>query len=257
MKIGQLNGTTLSSGGLSLIYNDFAVVGFPMIFKSYDEYDYILKNMSGFFENELEKKGYVLLAWTEVGLIYVYSKRMVNSLETFKKAKPFLIKDDNISIHLFREVGINPVPLQMSDVVNALKTGKIDTVFSSHYGLIATQWFTKVKYMADFPLTLMIGAVVVDKKTFDSMPASYQKEMKKLFSDQFYQLNQKVRKDNKAALEQLKKNGYITVVSVNENDKKKFYEVCTKVAYELTEKEYSRDLYLKITKLVDEYRSKK
>ena len=62
----------------------------------------------------------------------------------------------------------------VSDVMTGLQTGTIDTVFSTHYGILTMQWASRVKYMADFPLYLMTGAIVVDKKIFDSMPVQYQ-----------------------------------------------------------------------------------
>jgi len=255
IKIGQLSGAALSSGGLGLIYKDFLVMGFPLIFKNYDEYDYVKEKMTSFFEKEFEKRGYVFLGWSEVGLIYVYSKKKVHSIDTLRSAKPFLVEGDEISYALFKEAKVTPVPLQISDVMTSLQTGTIDTVFSSPYGLIVMQWHTNVKYMASFPITLMIGAVLVDKNLFYSMPASYQTEMKKMFKSTLDGINSKIRSDNNKALEVLKKNGLV-ILPVDNKDKDIFYNVCDKVAMKLTEKEYSRSLYNKIIGYIKEYRKK-
>jgi TRAP-type C4-dicarboxylate transport system substrate-binding protein len=253
IKIGQLSGATFSSGGLGLIYKDFQVVGFPSIFRSYDEYDYIKNKMTDFFEKEFEKRGFVLLAFSEVGSIYLFSKNKVYTVDTLRKSKPFLVSGDTVSQALFDEIKASPVPLQVQDVLTGLQTGTIDTVFSSPYTLIVLQWFTKVKYMANFPITFMIGAIMVDKKLFYSMPQSYQKEMKQMFKTTFDNLNQQVRDDNKKALETLKKNGII-ILEVSKKDKENFYTACNNVADRLTEKEYSRDLYNTIVRHVEEYR---
>ena len=254
--IGQLSGCTFSSGGLALIYKDSAVMGFPMVFRNYEEYDYTKGKMSAFFEKEFEKKGYILLGWTEVGLIYLYSKKKVNTIETFRDSKPFLYEGDTISLALFKESGTTPIPLQMSDIMTGLQTGLIDTIFSSPYALIVTQWFTKVKYMADIPITLMIGAIMVDKKLFYSMPREYQKEMKKTFHTTFNNLNERIRKDNDNALVSLKKNGLI-ILPVNQSSKQVFYDVCNRVADKLTEKDYSKKLLERIRGHVEEFREKK
>jgi len=103
IKIGQLNGCTFSSGGLSLIYKDFVVMGFPMVYKNYDEYDYVRDKMAGSFEKEFEKRGFELLGWTEVGLIYLFSKKKVYNVPTLKDSKPYLVEGDTISIQLFDE----------------------------------------------------------------------------------------------------------------------------------------------------------
>jgi TRAP-type C4-dicarboxylate transport system substrate-binding protein len=254
IKLGQLNGSTFSSGGLGLIYKDFAIMGFPMVFQSYKEYDYVLNKMGPYFEKKFDENGYVLLAWTEVGLIYIYSKNKVNSVTTLRNSKPLLLEGDKISSELFKEVNATPVPIQLSDVLTGLQTGLIDTVFSSPYALIVTQWYTKVKYMADSPITLMIGAVMVDKKTFNSMPSSYRNELKSMFKSTFSKINQKIRQDNKSSLELLKKRGQIVLLSVAKKDKQVFVNACTKVANKLTEREYSRNLLNRIRTYVKEAR---
>lgn len=256
IKLGQVNAATFSSGGLGLIYNDFAIMGFPMIFQSNEEYDYVLSKMGSFFEKKFEENNYVLLAWTEVGLIYIFSKNKVNSVATLRNSKPLLLEGDEISLALFKEVNATPVPIQLSDVLTGLQTGLIDTVFSTPYTLILTQWHARVKYMANAPITLMIGAFMIDKKTFYSMPSSYQRELKSLFKTTFEKLNQTIRLYNKSSLEGLKKRGQITILPVDQKDKEIFINACTKVANRLTEKEYSRDLLNKIRMYTSEYRKK-
>ena len=253
IKIGQLSGATFSSGGLSLIYKDSAILGFPMVFRNEKEYDYVRSKMAGFFENQFRKNGYELLAWSEVGQIFLFSKKKVNSVATLKDSKPLLLEGDNISISLYNEVNTTPVPLQMSDILTGLQTGLIDTIYSSTYALIVTQWFTKVKYMADVPITHMIGAVMVDKALFDSMPQEYQKEMRRLFKIKFDAGIKQVRTDNDNALQALKKAGII-ILPVDNKEKTLFYNVCEKAANKLTESEYSRTLLNTIRGHVNDYR---
>lgn len=255
IKIGQLNGSTFSSGGLGLIYKDFGIMGFPMIFKSYEEYDYVKDKMSSFFEKKFEENGFVLMAWSEVGLIYLFSKYRVNSVEALRFSKPLLIEGDSISLALFNEINASPVPLQIPDVITGLQTGLIDTVFSSPYTLIVTQWFTKVNYMADAPITLMIGGILVEKNTFDKMPANYKKDMKELFKTTFDNLNGRVREDNKNALVSLKKNG-LMILPVAKTDYDLFITVCNRLADRLTKEEYSRATLDNIRMYLNEFRNK-
>jgi len=255
MKIGQLNGAGLSSGGMQLIYKDFGVIGFPMLFRTYEEFDYIIDKIGSYIGEKVEENGFVLLAWTEVGLIYVFSKKKVNSLETLKASKPFLLEGDIVSKSMFDIFNVKAIPLQLSDIVTSLQTGMIDTVFASFYALIATQWWTKVNYGADFPVTLMIGAMVVDKKLFDSMPKNYQTMMKEQFSTKFKTLSKKVRQDDLNSRKLLEKQG-IKYLPVADKDKEIFQNTCLNIYNSLTEKEYSRDLLLKVQSTLEEYRKK-
>ena len=255
MKIGQLNGAGLSSAGMQLIYKDFGVLGFPMIFGTYEEYDYLVDKLGNYVGEKVEDNGFVLLAWTEVGLIYVFSKKKVNSLATLKASKPFLLEGDIVTKSMFDTFNMKPIPLQISDIMTSLQTGMIDTVFSSFYTLIATQWWTRVSYGADFPVTLMIGAIVVDKKIFDSMPKNYQTMMREQFATKFKALSKKIRQENLDSRKLLERQG-IKYLAVDDKEKKIFQEGCLNVYKSLTEKEYSRELLLKVQSTVDEYRNR-
>ncbi len=257
IKMGQLSGAGLSSGGAQLIYKDFGILGFPMIFKDYDEYDYIVKELGYIFEQEFEKNGFILVAWSEVGLIYIFSKKKVDTLDALRNAKPFIMEGDRVSLVLFEEAKIKPVQTKMADIMTDLNTGRVETVFSSTYALIATQWFTKVYYMADFPITLMIGTVVLDKKLFDSMPKNYQIELRRLFKEHFAKLTKKVRKDNEDAREILAKKAGIKILPIDQKQKDIFYKMAERASERLTQSEYSRDMYLKIKNKIEEYRKNK
>lgn len=255
IKIGQLSGATFSNTGLQIIYRSFAIVGFPLVIRNPEEYDYFKNNLGHIFIDKLNQNGYELLAWSETGSIYLFSKKQVNSIGALKTAKPFVLEGDKTSLALFKEAKATPVHLQTSDILTSLQTGQIDTVFSPPYGLIAMQWHSKVNYMADFPITFMMGAVAVDKKLFDSMPASYQKIMKDLFKRHFNALTPKIRQDNVKAIENLKKFG-IKMLSVSDSQRKVFYDVCYAVNNSLLKSEgYSQDIYNKVMKSMEKFRN--
>ncbi|MCG8570232.1 MAG: TRAP transporter substrate-binding protein DctP [Spirochaetes bacterium] len=254
IKIGQLNGGTFSGSGLQMIYKDFAIAGFPLVIRNEKEYDYFKQKLSPFFEEKFKQNGFVVLGWSETGPVYVYSKKKVNSLNTLKSSKPFVLEGDTTSLALFKEVDANPIHLQIADILTSLQTGQIDTVFSPPYALIATQWYSKVYYMADFPIGFMVGSVAVDRKTFESMPAEYQQTMKKLFKKHFDNTTPKIRQDNKNAVATLKKFG-IKVLEVPDDQKQVFYDVCNKVSQHLLANEgYSKDVYRRVISTLEEIR---
>ena len=87
----QLSGAALSSGGAQLICKDFGILGFPRMFRTYDEYDYFIDNMGGYFEKEFEKNGFVLMGWSEVGFIQIFCQ-IVLYRKLHKIIKKFEIK---------------------------------------------------------------------------------------------------------------------------------------------------------------------
>jgi TRAP-type C4-dicarboxylate transport system substrate-binding protein len=252
IRLGQLSGAGLSTSGAQLFYKDFGVLGFPMIFTRYEEYDYFLQKNGDFVSKELEKNGVVLLAFSEVGFIYLCSKKQVNSLDGVRKGKPILLEGDIISEALYKEIGAKPVPLQLADIMTSLQTGQVDTIFASPYALIATQWFTKVSYIADFPIGLMVGAIVIDKKQFDQLSKEHQAIMKELFKTNFDKLTLKVRLDNENARKSLIKYG-IKFLPISASEQKNFNDIRFRAYNRLTEKEYSKSVLEMVLKTVSEY----
>ncbi len=245
MATGQITGSTFSNAGLQRIYKDFAIVGFPLVISNETEYDIFKDKLSGFFEKKLEESnsGVVILAWTETGPIYVCSKMPLNSIDTMRASKPFVLEGDRVSMALFTHIKANPRPLQTSDILQSLSTGLIDTVFAPPYGLIAMQWTSRVNYIADFPITFMIGAIGIEKKYFNALPKEHQLKVREIFKKHFDALTPTIRQDNKAALETIKKFG-IRFLNVEQKEQKEFYRVCNEVNLQMIEKDgYSKDIY--------------
>ena len=92
------------------------------------------------------------------------------------------------------------MPLPITDVVTSLQTGLIDGVYTSPMGCIALQWFTRVSYMTDLPVTHANGRVVVTKKVFDTLAPSAQAIVKESAKKYFAQLNEATGKEGTASL---------------------------------------------------------
>src|SRR4030067_443824 len=77
MQIGQIQGAGLSSGGLASIFKEIDIMHNPFFFQNYEEVDYLLKKMGPYFKKGLEDNGYIMLGWSEAGLIYLMSSAYV------------------------------------------------------------------------------------------------------------------------------------------------------------------------------------
>lgn len=255
--IGQLDGATFSNTGMQIVYHDFGIIGFPLMMRSEDEYDFLIDKIGNEFKLKFKDAGYTLLCWTETGPIYIYSKRAIDSEEGIRSARAFVLPGDRITEMLFREVRATPIPLQTSDILTSLRTGQIDTVFSPPYGLIAMQWHSNVSFVTDFPMTFMLGSIMVSNRLFDSMPKEYQNIMTELFETHFEKLKTRIRQDNAAAQDILRQNG-VRAVPVNEANQNKFFEVGRSANEKLiSQHNYSRDLYNRIYNMMENFRKNK
>jgi TRAP-type C4-dicarboxylate transport system substrate-binding protein len=254
IRIGQYYAAGFTGVGIGEIAPNLRVLDSPFLFKSYDEVDYIYQKFNDEFEREIEKGGFVLLGWAEVGFVYTFTKTPVYGVDDLKKLKMWAWQGDPIAEVAYKVIGVTPVPLSITEVLTSLQTGIIDGVYGSPLAILATQWFTRVKYMHDVPLSNASGALLISKKYFDSLPKDLQEILLRNGKKYMRKLVELSREENKKAIETLKKNGIMITEPPSKKVLNEYDEVGKKIRRALVGKVFSQDWLDKVEKAVEEYR---
>jgi TRAP-type C4-dicarboxylate transport system substrate-binding protein len=256
MFVGQIHGALLTSAGLSTIFNEMDVFQIPFLFNTYDEVDYVLKKMDGFFKKGFADKGYILPSWSEGGFIRMMSTQPIASLDDLRKAKIWTWEDAPMAKAIFYEAGISAIPLSLPDVLVALQTGLVEVVYAPPSGAIALQWFTKTKYMTDFPLMYLIGGIVIKKNTFTKLSPEHREILLALCSKYMDILKLEVRKENQEAIKVMAKHG-VKLIRPSEEQINEFKDLSIKAMNRQVGKSFSREIKDKVISYVEEYRQTK
>jgi len=254
IRIGQYHAAGFTGVGIGEIAPNLRVLDSPFLFKSYDEVDYIYQKFNDEFEREIEKGGFVLLGWAEVGFVYTFTKTPVYGVDDLKKLKMWAWQGDPIAEAAYKVIGVTPVPLSITEVLTSLQTGIIDGVYGSPLAILATQWFTRVKYMHDVPLSNASGALLISKRYFDSLPKDLQEILLRNGKKYMRKLVELSREENKKAIETLKKNGIMITEPPSKKVLNEYDEVGKKIRRALVGKVFSQDWLDKVEKAVEEYR---
>jgi len=254
IRIGQYHAAGFTGVGIGEIAPNLRVLDSPFLFKSYDEVDYIYQKFNDEFEREIEKGGFVLLGWAEVGFVYTFTKTPVYGVDDLKKLKMWAWQGDPIAEVAYKVIGVTPVPLSITEVLTSLQTGIIDGVYGSPLAILATQWFTRVKYMHDVPLSNASGALLISKRYFDSLPKDLQEILLRNGKKYMRKLVELSREENKKAIETLKKNGIMITEPPSKKVLNEYDEVGKKIRRALVGKVFNQDWLDKVEKAVEEYR---
>jgi TRAP-type C4-dicarboxylate transport system substrate-binding protein len=248
MRTGQLQGGSFTAVGLSQINREALVLQMPRMFNSTASLDKVKKALVADFDKSFSKRGYVLLGWSEVGPIHLFSKKKVTSLAELRKQRVWAWSDDPISKAMMRKMGIKPRALGLPQVYPALNTGMINVVMNSPLGAMALQWHTKVSYMLAEPLAIGIGATVVTKKAFNKLSPANQKLLVAYARKYHQALTKRIRRDNVKAFTALKAAG-IKTIPLSAADRKSYNSAASKVARSFVPRYYPQALLNKVLRL--------
>ena len=171
MLINQAQAALLTAAGLEEI--EPAVTGLqymPMIFRSLEELDYVAERLQPGLEERLLAKGFVVLFWGDTGWVHFFSRDPVVHPEDLEKMKLWTTAGHLRTEEIYNEAGMNPVPLETSDILMGLQTGLIDAVPMPPFFALASQVYRPAPYMLALNWTPLVGALVVKKDVWDRIP---------------------------------------------------------------------------------------
>lgn len=255
MKLGTLDGASLTSIGLAQINKALLSLQLPFLFRKYKELDHVRKNLDGMFRQMLLKKGFVLLGWGDVGYIYIFSKNKIKTVADMKKAKIWAWTDDPLTQQFAKLAGFTPRLLGLLHVRNGLQTGIIDTVVGTPLTLIAMQWHSYVKYRIAYKFAIGLGATVIRKKSYDKLPPHLQKVLMETSLKYHKRLIKIVRKDNLRAKYTLKKRG-MKSVKMTKAQRKLARKLGRRIWKHFAGRFYSKATLNKIRKSIRAFRKK-
>ncbi len=256
IRINQFHAAGFTGIGLGEIAPEVRILDSPWLFRGNAELDHVYKAFDGEFRAALDKGGYELLGWTELGPVHVFSKTPIEKPEDMKKCKMWVWEGDPIAQSAYKAIGVNPIPLPVVDVMSQLQTGMIDAVYGPPSVVLTMQWFTKTKFVYSVPMAQAAGAVVVSKKFLEGLAPEDRAALKEISAKHLGRLNGLIRKENDAALATLKAQGLSMTGASTPEIIAKYRELGVFARKELAGKLYTPELLARVEKSLEEFRKK-
>ena len=145
--------------------------------------------------------------------------------------------------------------LPITDVLTGLQTGLLDVVATPPVGAVVLQWYTKVSYMADLPVTYAMGLLVVDQKAFNRISDSDQAVFREVMERMYKDFDSQNRADNLEAEAALAANG-IKTIAVAPEQAAEWRRITLEAAEQMSQENlFSAELLNEVKQLLEEHRA--
>lgn len=229
MRIGQLQGALLSVVGLREIEPSIAALqSMPLLFRSWEEVDYVREKMRPAMEKKFLDKGFVVLAWGDAGWVRFFSKEAAVRPDDYKRMKFFAWGSEPDQQAIMKSLGYTPVPLETTDILPAIQTGMINVVPSTPYFALATQIYNTAPHMLEINWAPIVGALVVTRKAWDDMSPAVQQAVRDASDKAGAHIRTKAREEVQEAVDAMKKRG-LTVHKPNIEQMKEWNDLAEKL----------------------------
>ena len=255
IKTGELDGGLFTGIGLGLILPKVRILELPFLYRvGTDEVDKVREMIEDEVIEGFDRQGYVFLGWCEVGTAFLFSMVEARNLEELRKRRIWVWQDDPLAKAAFDVFGLNGKPLALTDVLQQLDSGGIDTVYNSPYGLIGLQWHSKVKYMSRISVGHGTGALLITKKIFERIPKPQRKVVLKICRKRCDKLTKEIKVENAKAEKELESQG-VTILPLPKDELKEYDRLGAKLADDNVGKLYPAELLKKVRDKLESLRA--
>ena len=232
MRSKELDAAAITATGLAQIWPHVGALQMPGLFPTWAKLDAVREKLSPKFDKEFASQGFVILGKGDVGMAHLMSRGIaIRTPDDLKKAHPFYISGDPIGQKFLETVGVpSPKALAVPAILPAVSSrseGSINVINSPSIAAEQLGWAPHMTHINNLASGIGIGALVMSKETFDSLPADAKAVLERSGKNTGRLLTDRIRAIDDAAFNRLK--GSKTVVDLNDAEKAAWAAVFTKV----------------------------
>lgn len=169
IRSGRLDGGALSATGLAQVFRPVLAFQLPAVFRTPEGFVRSFNALRPELEAGFERAGFSILNLSPATGPRMFSTREIRSPDDLRAARPWRWTDDPILPALYAETGATGVPLALPEVLGALQTGRVDTVFAPPSAAIALQWSGHVRFMSERASSGSMAALVLSRTAAQSL----------------------------------------------------------------------------------------
>jgi TRAP-type C4-dicarboxylate transport system substrate-binding protein len=256
MRVGSLQAGLLTAVGLGEIEQGVAgLQSMPMMFRDFDEFEFVNDKLRPMVEKRLADKGFVVLFWVDAGWVRYFSKTPMVTPEEMKRRKVFVWAGNVAQVDIMKKHGYNPVPLETGEILPGLRTGLVNCVPAPPVFALAAQIDTSAPHMLGLRWAPLVGACVVKKDSWDKIPAEAREPMLKAAGDAGREIRANSRKESDESVAAMKKRG-LTVDELTPEQEARWRAEVEEIYPDIRGRIVPAEIFDEVQRLLKDYRAR-
>ena len=256
MRVEQLQAAALTAVGLQEIDPAVNALGqLPMMFRSFDEFEYVRGRLEPIITRRLAERGFVVLFWADAGWVRFFTKRPAQRVEDFRRLKVFVTSGETEQFDMMRQSGFQPVALEWTDALTALRTGMIDAVPTIPYFALAMQFHTAAPYMLAIDWAPLAGATIISRRTWESLPPETQAALRAAAAEAGREFLARGRAESDSAVAAMQRRG-LTILPLTAAQEADWRTTAEQLYPRIRGSMVPADMFDEVVRILAEYRSR-
>ncbi len=252
---GGLAAGTLTAVGLSDIDKSVTCLQYmPMMFRSWEELDYVRDKIGPALEKRLLDKGFVVLAWGDAGWVRFFTKTPALHPDDLKKMKVFAWAGDTYQVDLMKALGYEPRPLETAEIYQSLQTGFIDAAALTPFFALGIQCDRVAPHMLQLNWAPIVGGTIIKKEVWDRFPPGSLDALRKAAAEAGEKIRIRSRLETEESVAAMQKRG-LTVHTVTPQIEEEWRRLAESVYPRIRGRMVPADMFDEVQRLLSERRA--
>lgn len=245
MRIGQIQGSAMSSIGLAELTKKINAFTLPLAFSDYQDVESAKEVMFDEIHDGLIDSGFKLLFLVDIGWVYWFSKDNIKFPQDLKDSKIYTTAGDYVTVELFKKFGFNAVPVSENDILTGLQTGMINSMQTVPILALSSGWSALMPNMLDLKWGAFIGAVIIDYRVWQKISESDRLILEKIALDIGEKYQSTSRNLERKAIDAMKANG-MNIITLSPEEHLVWDQFKDEITPDVIETFLSEEIYQKV-----------
>jgi len=250
-----VDAAAMTSIGLPRIDRSIEVLNIPLLFETYEEFDYVRSAIAPRIEARLEDLNYRVLTWADAGWVFFFARSPVRTPDDLRELRLMISAGAPREERLFKGFGFQVVPLPITEMQTALQTGLIEVISTAPIYALLDRSYQVASYMSEFNWAPLNAAVVIRNDIWERIPSQYHEAMEEAAARLVDEITEQTRADSEEAIAEMQKRG-LTVVEIDETNYQLWRQEAEAAYPTIRENQEFPELFDEVLRLSSEFKER-